>query len=87
MIYVNLNKKHNHMKNRRSFIKTVATGSLASAVIGCENSSIAQRKTIPLGMKRLCLGVLCRLNSIQIFIFNFFFQNIIATKISSNVCS
>ncbi len=45
------------MKNRRSFIKTVATGSLASAFVGCENSVDKQNKTISSGMKRNPIGV------------------------------
>ena len=45
------------MKNRRSFIKTVAAGSLASAFVGCENSVDKQNKTISLGMKRNPIGV------------------------------
>ena len=57
MIYVNLNKKPHQMKNRRSFIKTVATGSLASAFVGCENSVDKQNKTISSGMKRNPIGV------------------------------
>ena len=57
MIYVNLNKKPNHMKNRRSFLKTVATGSLASAFVGCENSLAQPTKNVPLGMKRNPIGV------------------------------
>ncbi len=45
------------MKNRRSFIKTVAAGSVGSAFIGCENTPNKQSKNIPLGMKRNPIGV------------------------------
>ena len=45
------------MKNRRSFIKTVAAGSLGSAFVGCENVSNKQTTNITLGMKRNPIGV------------------------------
>ena len=32
------------MKNRRTFIKTVAAGSIGSAFIGCENASTEKSK-------------------------------------------
>ena len=32
------------MKNRRTFIKTVAAGSIGSAFIGCENASTEKAK-------------------------------------------
>ena len=57
MFCVNLKKKPIHMKNRRSFIKTVAAGSLGSAFVGCEKASDKQSKRIPLGMKRNPIGV------------------------------
>ena len=45
------------MKNRRTFIKTVAAGSIGSAFIGCENASTEKSKKIPLGTKRNPIGV------------------------------
>ena len=45
------------MNNRRSFIKTVAAGSLGGALVGCEKASDKQSKRIPLGMKRNPIGV------------------------------
>ena len=38
------------MKNRRTFIKTVAAGSIGSAFIGCENASTEKIKKIKLLM-------------------------------------
>jgi|TARA_B100001971_G_scaffold72999_1_gene67323 sugar phosphate isomerase/epimerase len=57
MFCVNLKKKTIHMNNRRSFIKTVAAGSLGSALVGCENVSNKQSNKISLGMKRNPIGV------------------------------
>ena len=45
------------MNNRRSFIKTVAAGSLGSALVGCENVSNKQSNKISSGMKRNPIGV------------------------------
>ena len=45
------------MNNRRSFIKTVAAGSLGSALVGCEKGSDNQSNKISSGMKRNPIGV------------------------------
>ena len=45
------------MNNRRSFMKTIAAGSLSSAFIGCGDASMEKNKKISLGTKRNPIGV------------------------------